>query len=376
MQLTDISLRDVLKNLDISLPKTRDASVFGRTAFTSTVSASAKAIMLSDLNLHFDDTTATGRAGIQDLGTKALVADLNLDRINADRYLAPAATPAAAPTPVAVPVGAPTPIPVELIRGLTMQGTLHVGTAVFAGVQFSKLRLGISANAGHMRLFPAEAQMYGGEYHGDMTIDAAGQVPRVNFDEHIAGVDFAPLFRDLLANRHVSGRGSGAIKGVATGLDSAALLRTLSGNLDFHVDHGAFEGTDLWYEIRRAQALIKQQPIPARSGPERTEFTAVSATGRLVNGVLGSEDLLAALQYLQVKGRGTANIASGVLDFRLDALGSSNAGDAAGLSIPVLVSGTFGAPKVRPDVAGIVKARVKQKLQDALQDKLKELFGQ
>ena len=184
-------------------------------------------------------------------------------------------------------------------------------------------------------------------------------------------------------------------KATASGADSAALLRTLTGNLEFRVDNGAFEGTDLWYEIRRARALLKQEAIAARTGPERTPFTAVSATGRITNGVIANDDLLAALQYLQVKGHGTADIASGTIDYHLDAAvlkipdtagDAASAGDLTGFTIPVVVTGTFGAPKVRPDVTALVKARVqkeidkkkdelKQQLQDKLQEKLKGLFG-
>jgi AsmA protein len=111
--------------------------------------------------------------------------------------------------------------------------------------------------------------------------------------------------------------------------------------------------------------------------------------------VVSNEDLIAALQYLQVKGRGSADIASGTLDYHLDVLvqdipaagkEGAEAQDLAGLKLPVLISGTFGAPKVLPDLGGLIKARaqqeldkkkdeLKQKLKDQLQDKLKGLFG-
>jgi len=173
------------------------------------------------------------------------------------------------------------------------------------------------------------------------------------------------------------------------------LLRSLTGTLEFHLDNGALEGADLWYEIRRARALLKGQPIPARSGPERTPFTAFSATGRITDGVVSNDDLIAALQYLQVRGRGTADIGASALDYHLDvsvinvpADGSDGMGlkDLVGLKVPVIVSGTFDAPKVRPDLAALAKARVqqeidkhkdelRQKLKSELQDKLKGLFG-
>ncbi len=392
VQFANVPLRGLLDRFGIKLPVTRDRAVFGAFGFSGTLAASSKAIMLSGLRLRCDDTTATGRAGISNLDTTALDFDLNVDRINADRYLAPATAAPSHPQAAASP---PTPIPVELLRGLNMHGTLGVGQAVFAGLQYQNLRVGLNAANGHVRVFPSEAQMYGGQYHGDIGIDATGKLARVSFDEHVAGVDFAPLFHDMFETKRVSGRGNAAIKATAVGADSAALLRTISGTVEFHVDNGALEGADLWYEIRRARALFKQEAIPARTGPERTPFTVASATGRITNGVLANDDLIAALQYLQVKGHGTADIAAGTLDYHLDATVlkiPDNAADAVGASdmsgytIPVVVSGSFGAPKVRPDVEGLVKARVqkeldkkkdelKQKLQDKLQDKLKGLFG-
>ncbi|MDE2220242.1 MAG: AsmA family protein [Gammaproteobacteria bacterium] len=392
VQLASIPLRALLDKFGIRLPATRDPAVFGACAFSGTLAASGKSIMLSGLRLRVDDTTATGRAGIGDLDTTALDFDLHVDRINADRYLAPAPATPAQPQAAAAP---PTPLPVALLRGLDMHGALTVGQAVFAGLQYQNLRVGLNAADGRVRVYPSEAQMYGGQYSGDIGIDATGKLARVSFDEHVTGVDFAPLFHDMFETRRVSGRGNAAIRASAVGADSAALLRTLTGTVEFHVDNGALEGADLWYEIRRARALLKQEPIPARTGPERTPFTAVSATGRITNGVLANDDLIAALQYLQVKGHGTADIAAGTLDYHLEATvqkipdnaaDAAGAGDLSGYAIPVTVTGSFGAPKVRPDLAGLVKARMqqeidkkkdelKQKLQDKLQDKLKGLFG-
>ena len=394
VQLTNTSLRDLLEKFDIKLPATRDPAVFKNFSLSGALSASSKSLMLSGLKLRLDDTNATGRAGISDLDTTALAFALQIDRVNADRYLAP--VPAAPAKPqAAAAASAPTPIPVELLRGLNMRGAIGVGQAVFAGIQYQNLRVGLNASGGHVRVFPSEAQMYGGQYHGDIGIDASGKLARVSFDEHVTGVDFAPLFRDMFETKHITGRGNASIKATGTGADSAGLLRTLTGTFDFHVDNGAYEGIDLWFEIRRARALLKQEGMPARTGPERTPFTAVSATGRITNGVLANDDLIAALQYLQVKGHGTADIASSTLDYHLDATvakipdnaaDAGGASDLSGFTIPIIVSGSFSAPKVRPDVAALAKERVqkeidkhkdelKQKLQDKLQEKLKGLLG-
>jgi AsmA protein len=393
VELAEVPTRELLHRLGVELPVTRDPAMFRRLSFSGTLSASSDSLMLGGLRLKFDDSSMTGRAGISNLASSALSFDLKLDRINADRYLPPAPAKAAAGGPgKSAPPAAPIAVPVELLRGLNAHGTLNVAAAVFAGVQYSNLRIGVNADGGKLHVFPSEAQMYGGQYHGDITIDASGRIPRLSVDEHLTGIDFAPLMNDMLETRRISGHGNAAIKASATGADSSAMLRTLNGTLEFHVDDGALEGADLWYEIRRARALLKQQSPPERTGPEHTPFTALSATGKLTNGVLANDDLRVAMQYLQVTGRGTANLPAGTLDYHLDAVvlkipeeNATDTQDIVGLKVPVLVTGSFAAPKVRPDVSALLKARVqqeidkrkdevKQKLQDKLQDQLKDLF--
>ena len=397
VELAEVPTRELLHRLGIELPATRDPAMFQRLGFSGTLSASSDSLMLDGLRLKFDDTTVSGRAGISSLANSALAFDLKLDRVNADRYLPPARAKTAAAgsgksASGAAPPAAPIEVPVGLLRSLNAHGTLNAGAAVFAGVQYSKLRIGVNADAGKVHVFPSEAQMYGGQYRGDISIDASGRVPRLSVDEHLTGIDFAPLMSDMLETHRISGHGNAAIKASASGADSSAMLRTLNGTLEFHVDDGALEGADLWYEIRRARALLKQQAPPQRTGPEHTPFTAFSATGKFNNGLLSNDDLRVAMKYLQVTGHGSADLPAGTLDYHLDAVvlkipeeNAADTQDIVGLKVPVQVSGSFAAPKVRPDVSALLKARVqqeidkrkdevKQKLQDKLQDKLKDLF--
>ena len=44
-------------------------------------------------------------------------------------------------------------------------------------------------------------------------------------------------------------------------------MKTLDGTVDFKVADGALEGADLWYEIRRARAVLKQQAVPSVQRP-------------------------------------------------------------------------------------------------------------
>lgn len=392
LKLEPVSLREWLPKLGIKLPVTRDPDVFKQLSFASNVALTKTSAELGDVNLKLDDTTATGSLGVADFASKALRFDLNVDRINADRYLAP---PVEGPAPKKTEKSPPSDIPVEALRNLNARGQLQVGEAIFAGIKFTKLRLGVNARDGKVRLNPSEASMYGGQYRGDIGIDATTQAARVTLDEHVSGIDFAPLFKDLFKTNRLSGKGNANIKLAGVGRNTDDLMNTLAGNVDFNVTDGALEGTDLWYEIRRARAVLKQQPVPQREGPPRTTFSALKGSGVMQDGVLSNNDLDVSMQYLKVSGQGTIDVPKSTLDYKLmatvlkiprEGADAAQMQDLVDAQIPVKVTGSLSDPKVRPDVEGYVKGlmkeelkkeqdKVEQKIKDKLGDKLKDLLN-
>lgn len=392
LKLDAISLREWLPKLGITPPRTADPAVLKQVSFSSNVALTKSSAELGDIVLKLDDTTAKGMLGVADFDSKALRFDLNVDRIDADRYLPPAAQqPAAKKTDKDPPVE----IPVDALRKLNARGQLLVGEAIFAGIKFTKLRLGVNAREGKLRLNPSEASMYGGQYRGDIGIDTTTNVARVWLDEHVSSIDFAPLFRDLFETNRVSGKGSANIKLTGAGRTTDDIMKTLDGNVDFKVADGALEGADLWYEIRRARALLKQQAVPTRTGPERTPFSALTGTGVMKDGVLSNNDLDVAMQYLKVTGQGMVDIPKSTLDYRLTAsvlkipregADTAEMQDLVDAEIPVKVTGALTDPKVRPDIQGYLKGQAKERLEqekdkvekkikDKLGDKLKDIFN-
>lgn len=383
LKLNPISLREWLPKLGIEVPETEDPKAFAKLSFSSNVALTKSSAELADIVLELDDTTAKGMLAVADFDAKALRFDLNVDRINADRYLPP---PTDAPTEEGEEP--PTEIPVDMLRSLNARGQLTIGEAIFAGMTFSKLRLGVNARDGKVRFHPSEASMYGGQYRGDISIDATGQVARVSLDEHVSGVDFAPLFKDFLETERISGKGSLNMKLTGAGKTTDDIMKTLDGTLDFKVADGALEGADLWYEIRRARALLRQQPVPERTGPARTPFTALTGTGTMNDGVLRNDDLTVAMQYLKVTGQGTVDIPKETLDYRLlatvlkiprEGADAAQMEELVDAEIPVKVTGSLTDPKVRPDIEGYIKGKVKEKVEEKVKeeigDRLKDLFG-
>jgi AsmA protein len=153
------------------------------------------------------------------------------------------------------------------------------------------------------------------------------------------------------------------------------------------------EGMDVWYAIAQAQSLIKNRQLSAATNSKRTAFENFKASANLVNGVATTSDLLVASQLLRITGAGSTNLVNQAINYTVNAavLKAPPGADAdiAALekaSIPVKITGTLTEPKIRPDLAGLVKERVKQevekrreeveeKVKDKVKDKLKGLFG-
>ncbi|MFL6551249.1 MAG: AsmA family protein [Povalibacter sp.] len=386
LRLETLSPREWLPKLGIKLPTTSDPNVFKQLSFVSQLALTKNSAELNDVQLKLDDTTAKGSLGVANLETKALRFNLDIDRINADRYLAPPSK-----VPAKKEKSPPVEIPIEMLRTLNARGDLRVGEAIFAGVKFTQLRLGVNARDGQVRFNPSEASMYSGTYRGDIAIDATADTARVSMDQHVNGVQFAPLFKDLFQSERFSGKGTLNAKLAGRGRNSDELMNTLDGTLDFNVADGALEGADLWYEIRRARALLKQQAAPERTGPARTTFEAMKGTGVMKNGVLSNNDLDVSMQYLKVSGKGTLDVPKSAIDYQLlasvlkipqEGADPAQMQDLVDAQIPVKVTGALDDPKVRPDIQGLLKGRVKEelkkeqgKVEQKLKDKLKDLFG-
>jgi AsmA protein len=379
-KLEPLMLREFMAQLGVDLPKTRDPKALSTIAAATDFSYAAEAVRLDKLILQLDQTQLGGALAVTNLDSKAITFDLNVDHIDLDRYLAPKS---ASPQPVAKPDQTPVELPTTAVKTLNVGGNFSIGTAKAAGLSFSNVRLTLAAKDGVVHLFPIKASLYGGQYSGDITYDAHEAVPSVKFDQQVTGVDIQPLLKDSMNSERLSGRGNAGAKLAGAGRTSDVLMKNLSGRVDANLANGAVTGIDLWYEISRAQALLKQQAVPSGSDDRRTKFDTFKMSADIVGGVATTKDLSIASQYLRVTGAGTSNLVTKAINYHivatiLKAPPSAQGPELSQLTladIPVDISGTMNDPKARPDLQGILKSKLKQKLQDTLKGKLQGILG-
>ncbi len=370
------SLKALMTRLNIEPPVTADPDALGKVIFEGDVRLDDDAIALTGVELVVDDTTFTGGMSVARNEAGTISIDLAADEIDLDRYMAPAVDPETVEGD-AVPVE----IPVELIRSLNARGNLTVAGADLSGMRFDNVELGLNVADGDLRLHPIAADFFDGSYNGDVRINASGDVPALSVNENIQGVSLGALALAMFEQDNITGTINGAFRLGGRGADLAAIQQDLDGTIEMELLDGAWEGTDVWYELRRARALLRQETPPEPATPARTQFSNVRATGPVTDGVFRNDDLVAELPFMRLTGRGEVDFVAGEVDYGLvarilekpelaSALTPDELDDFSKAEIPLKISGPLTDPSIAPDVEEMLKEEAKKKVEEEIKDRL------
>jgi len=245
----------------------------------------------------------------------------------------------------------------------------------FSPLDFSNVHVTLVSKDNVVHLYPALAQIDGGSYSGNITLDRRGATPTLSMDEHLSGVDMARLMAGTSYKGRLTGGGNVNLKATAHGAALSGFMQTLNGHFDANLADGALEGVDLGYEVGLAQALVKHTAAPTRGTPARTKFDAVKMSAEISNGVAKTSDLTISSAVMRVTGQGSANLVNKAIDFQMVASFLKAPGVSAA-DVPLKITGTYVDPTVRPDAEALAKGELKQKLQDVLKKNgLEGLFG-
>jgi AsmA protein len=163
------------------------------------------------------------------------------------------------------------------------------------------------------------------------------------------------------------------------------MKKSLSGSARLALRDGAIKGVNLAESLRKAQALISSKSTQTLSADraQQTDFSELSASFVIRNGVAHNDDLSAKAPLFRLTGAGDIDVANERIDYRAKAAvvgtaegqGGRELDKLRGLSVPVRIVGPFDAIKYEIDYRSIAaetaKSRVKEKLQDKLRNLLK-----
>jgi len=376
------SPRSLMQTLNIEAPDTADPSALGKLIIDAKAAVSENNITLGELVMVLDETRFRGELIVPRDSGGTFQLDLAADKIDLNRYMAPASD---AGSSGATAAEAPVEIPAELIRAINARGKLTVDQATMGQMQFDNVVVALNAGNDQLRVYPISAEFFNGSYKGDIRINASGNVPVLSVNEQIQDVSLASLGRAMFEQDNLTGTIEGSFQLSGRGNDMAQIQRTLGGNMAFTLTDGTYEGTDVWYELRRARAVFKQEAPPEPQLPARTRFSEVRATGKVTNGVLRNDDFFAELPFMQLNGRGSVDLPAATADYSLSGrvfekpefmqdVSPEELEDLTKAVIPLRITGPLASPKVSVDLEALLQERVREEVEDKLKDALKDLF--
>jgi len=333
----------------------------------------------------FDESTINGRAGLAKFAPPAYSFDVNIDRLDLDHYFPRTAEKKPAAGGQGKGDAAEQPIDLGAFRNLTANGTLKIGALKLSGVKSSNVRLDVRAANGRVDVNPIAANLYQGTLAGALTIQAAA-TPGFAAKQTLTGVQVGPLLKDFADNDMLEGKGNVALDVTAHGNTAAALRKALNGNASVRLTDGALKGINIAGSIRSARAklgALRGEHVQPVNRTEKTDFTELSGTFAIKNGVAHNNDLAMKSPLLRVGGEGSINLANDTIDYLIKASivgtskgqGGRELADLQGITVPVRVSGPLDEPFYKLDFAAIATDAARQRIESTVREQVEKRLG-
>lgn len=391
VQIKPFNLRKLANDLKIELPEMADTSTLELVQLSSEISGSKDAINAKDLQLTLDQSQVAGQFGISNFKKPAYTFNLSLDQIDADRYLPPVKEEKPASeksanetaTPATAAAAGSSDFPLETLRNINAKGSFKIGKLKASGISSENIVITIDAKDGLIKLSPLSAELYQGEYQGNVNLDARGDTLKLAVDENLQGVQAGPLLKDLTGNDRISGTANANVKLNGSGKDIDAIKQSLAGNGAFSFTDGAMKGINIAEAIRQAKAVISGQRATDTAEPVQTDFSSLKGSFTAKEGIVNNKDLELMSPLLRVTGAGDIDIPREVIDYavRVSVVGTAEGQggrgleDLRGLTIPVKITGSFENPRPSVDLASVLKDQATDEIKAKAEEKLKEKLG-
>ncbi len=350
---------------------TADPKALDQVALKAALKGNPTRISISNGILNLDESKLDFTINASEFSKPNLAFEIDLDRINLDRYLPPASDkPAAGKKPAEKKPTDYTPL-----RKLILDGRIKIGQLVVSKAHIQDIMVGVSAKNGIINLDPLNLNMYQGNVAGIGKLDVQGNTPRSNVDLDVKNIQAGPLLKDVLQKDMLEGTTSARVTLSMDGDDAAVIKKTLNGSGQVLFNDGAVVGIDLAAMVRNVKAAFGLEETPAQR--PRTDFSELSAPFTFRNGVFNTPETSLKSPLIRLVAAGNADLVSETLNFRVEPKvvatikGQGDTEQRSGLMVPVLVSGTFAKPKFAPDLAGIAKKKLEETILGSGQDQPK-----
>jgi AsmA protein len=346
----------------------------------------AKQTAALELATQFDESKIAAKLRVAKFAPLALGFDLDIDQLNVDKYLPPKGKEEKAAKEDKLDFSA--------LKGLDIDGAIRIGALQVSKLKLAKLNAKLNIAGGRLDVAPLSVNLYEGTANGSLSLNASGN--HLALKQNLSGVSINPLMKDLADKDLLEGRGNVMLDVTSHGDSVTAMKKALGGTASLSLKDGAIKGINLAQSLRDLKGKLgaKQDATQQAKAGDKTDFSELTASLKIANGVAHNEDLAMKSPFLRLAGAGDIDIGGGQMNYLAkasvvaNATGQGGAGleQLKGLTVPVRVTGPFESLSYKLELGSLVadaakakvdekKQEVKAKVEEKAKDKLKGLFG-
>ena len=297
--------------------------------------------------------------------------------------LLPAGASAGAKPEQNAPAPADTPVDLSGLRALNANVSLRAGSFVFRQYRIADARIEAQLDNGMLKVPVLQAKAWGGALDANALADARAN--RIAVKAVATGVNVNALLKDVAGKDLLDGTGRVALDVDTVGKSVGELRSHLHGTASLNLRDGAIKGINLAKSMRQAKAALSLKSDASQKAvqTEKTDFSELSASFQIADGVARSNDLDLKSPYVRLGGDGAADIGKGRIDYTARATVTSTATgqDGAelaalkGLTVPVRLTGPFEAIDWKIQWSAVAAGALQNKVEDKLREKLGGKLG-
>lgn len=381
VKIDSFSPRKLLSELKIPLPvETSDPGVLNTFGVDLKIAGDPKNIEIKDSVLVLDDSKLSFSARVREMAKPDVAFTVALDRIDIDRYLPPGkenkekggTQPAAASGSSAsaspAPAAEAAKINYEPLRKLVLAGEISAGEIVAHGAKVENVVVKITGKDGVYDLDPCKLDLYQGNIGIVGKFNVQSEKPLSAVSLKADTIQVGPLLQDAVQKKVLEGNMNAAAAISFTGDNVPDIKKSLNGDGELKFLDGALVGIDI---AELGRSFTSGMGFEKPTEKPRTDFAELRVPFTLVNGLFQTAETFLSSPLLRMNANGTADLVSEKLDFRVKPKivgtlkGQGDKEQRTGLTVPILVGGTFTKPEYSADLSGMVS---EESIQEAIND--------
>lgn len=265
----------------------------------------------------------------------------------------------------------------SFLKGLDVDGVLKMSGLKVEKIKIGEINKHLIIKNNKVEISPLTAQLYGGLLTVNGDVNASGGLNKYQLSTQVKDLQMLPFLTDAANIDLLSGNTSFNFTGKGQGLTISKIKQGITGKGNFTLLDGELYGVNIPQEIRSIKAKIKGEQAPTSSSIKKTDFASLKGNFNIDKGLVNNQKLLMLSPVMRLDGAGLVQIIQETLDYKLSITPLSKSteetdyADLTGITIPMLIKGSFTDPKISLDTDSALKDHLKATL-----DKEKQRLNQ